>query len=74
MMIAVGLHDVVERHSTGIVYIAFIANAIANADLISIIYPFSMFVYALIEYPYPNSVCRCSRCKIACLRWMLIAR
>jgi hypothetical protein len=56
VVIAHGLLEILKRHNRGLVYLAFIANTIANADLIAMAYTISAFAYAIIEYPYPNPV------------------
>jgi Piezo non-specific cation channel, R-Ras-binding domain len=45
--------DFLERNSYVIVYLAFIANTTASGNLLSMMYPFAAFGFAMLEYPMP---------------------
>jgi hypothetical protein len=51
-----GVYKVYQKYSYVLCYLAFMINAVVNADLLSLFYPISMFIYALLEIPRPHKV------------------
>lgn len=52
--IAVGLYKIYQRYSHFLCYLAFLINAVYNANVVSAFFPLSMFLYALLEIPRPH--------------------
>ena len=48
------IYLVIQSHFEIIILIIFVINHIKNTNLVSLVYPFSFFLYAMIEYPYPS--------------------
>lgn len=53
-MILLGLYKVYQRYTHLFCYLAFMINALVNSNVISLFFPLSMLVYALLETPRPH--------------------
>jgi len=51
-----GILGVAIQHSDILVYFVILLNAMANPSIISLVYPISLFCYALLEDPKPNKI------------------
>jgi hypothetical protein len=51
-----GFYKLYQINSSMLCYLFFIINAAVNADIISLFYPLSMFLYALLETPRPHKL------------------
>jgi len=56
--IAIGIKKVSQRYSQHIVYMIMMLNAVIYANILAIILPITMFLYALLEKPRPHRVKR----------------
>lgn len=51
-----GLYKLYQINSSALCYLSFVINAAVNSDLLSLFYPISMFLYALLETPRPHKL------------------
>lgn len=51
-----GFYKLYQINSSSLCYLTFIINAAVNSDVISLFYPISMFLYALLETPRPHKL------------------
>lgn len=58
--IAIGLQKVSQRYSQYLVFVLMMFTAVVHANVLAIILPITMFLYALLEKPRPHTVSHCS--------------
>lgn len=54
--IAIGIQKVSQRYSQYLVFVLMMFTAVVHANILSIVLPITMFLYALLEKPRPHSV------------------
>lgn len=51
-----GIYKLYQINSSALCYLCFVINCAVNSDIISLFYPISMFLYALLETPRPHKL------------------
>lgn len=51
-----GIYKMYQINSSALCYLFFIVNCAVNSDVLSLFYPLSMFLYALLETPRPHKL------------------
>jgi hypothetical protein len=51
-----GFYKIYQINSSVLCYLFFMINCAVNSDIISLVYPLSMFLYALLETPRPHKL------------------
>lgn len=54
--IAIGLQKVSQRYSQYLVFVLMMFTAVVHANILAIVLPITMFLYALLEKPRPHTV------------------